>query len=55
MTKKDYVLIARVLQSLHDESGDALVSLDDVIAAIADALAAENFRFNRVTFVKACR
>lgn len=55
VTRKDYVLLAAAIRSLADDSGDGLVSIDDVMAAIADVLAADNPRFNRDRFLKACR
>lgn len=53
MTKKDYELIARVLR---DESSDGQAYRPDetLCLAMADALAEDNPRFDRVKFLVAC-
>ena len=49
MTKKDYVLLASVIKGRR---GYKVV--DTLAFDIADALQADNERFNRVVFLKAC-
>lgn len=47
MTKKDYVLIAAAINN-------ALCKDGDVVSGLADALASQNPRFNKTTFMEAC-
>ena len=66
MTRKDYVLLAAALASVRPQASERpqsfTVALDKALAvqhargceAIADALAAENARFDRARFLKAC-
>jgi len=49
MTKKDYVLLASVIKRNQGYKVVDRIALD-----IADALQADNKRFNRVVFLKAC-
>lgn len=52
MTRKDYVLIAEKLKANRPDQDD-LAGYDDATVAVADALGADNFRFDRVRFLKA--
>lgn len=58
MTKKDYVLIARTLNDnrpLHGKPNNPDLFLYNRLAAdFADALAAQNPRFDRARFLTAC-
>lgn len=62
MTRKDYQIIAGVFKAEMKEWGDgggsrdgvAEAALEDTAARLADALAADNPRFNRKTFMAAC-
>lgn len=57
MTRKDYVLLAEALASvLPDNVGNGYESEQHArdCAAVADALARENARFDRERFLKAC-
>ena len=51
MTKKDYELIADVLAVAYWHSND---QKNHIAHDLADALQAENPRFNREIFLKAC-
>jgi chemotaxis regulatin CheY-phosphate phosphatase CheZ len=50
MTKKDFVLVARILREARDEG----YSMDQTIKCFASALADANNRFDYAKFVKAC-
>lgn len=52
MTRKDYELIAQVLANFEAEGG-VTVERDAMAYDLADALAADNPRFNRETFLVA--
>jgi hypothetical protein len=57
MTRKDYVLLAQALAVARPSPGDAKIAwitwrLD--CKCIADALAADNNRFERQRFIDAC-
>jgi hypothetical protein len=57
MTKKDYVVIAAVLDRIRldfDMDGDDTVSLSLVAEELATALADTNPRFDRARFLTAC-
>jgi hypothetical protein len=57
MTRKDYVLIADTLANLMSDfnnGGEDSVSLSLVAQELADALQADNPRFNRARFLDAC-
>ena len=50
MTRKDYELIAKVLRDFTGDTGD-VIDRDKVAKELADALAAENPRFDRQKFL----
>ena len=52
MTRKDYVLIAKVLSNYTAEGG-VTIERDEIARALADAFAVENPRFDRTRFLKA--
>lgn len=56
MSKKDYVLIARVInaQRRHFKHNMAFEALDVISEQLSLALAEENPRFNRDKFLNAC-
>jgi len=55
MTKKDYELIARVLATAPDGEGvEGLINWGNTCRHMAHSLAAQNPRFNIVTFLDAC-
>jgi hypothetical protein len=57
MTRKDYVLIANTLANLmkdFNNGGDDTVSLALVSHELADVLASDNPRFDRIRFLAAC-
>ena len=61
MTRKDYIALARALTAAraNNRTGDANRALynngiDNAAACIADALAADNPRFDRARFLAAC-
>jgi hypothetical protein len=57
MTRKDYVLIADTLANLMSDfnnGGEDSVSLSLVAQELADALQADNARFDRDRFLVAC-
>lgn len=58
MTRKDYELIAATIASLRDSGGAGREfttrTVDTTAHRFADALAAENGRFNRARFLRAC-
>lgn len=52
MTRKDYVLIADRLRSRRAHTaGYATAGFDHAVEAVADALAADNPRFDRARFL----
>lgn len=53
MTRKDYQLIASVLNKFTGEQGD-VVERDAMAYDLADALAQDNPRFDRRRFLVAC-
>lgn len=57
MTRKDYQALARALHSVRQfapyEGGQPHM-LSEVVREVANALAADNPRFDRATFVAAC-
>ena len=55
MTKKDYVLIASVLNTcIKEHNLQQLAVIDRVITSLAYELAKDNPRFNKDTFYDAC-
>lgn len=52
MTRKDYVLIAKVLANYTAEGG-VTIERDEIARALADAFSAENPRFDRAKFLSA--
>lgn len=57
MTRRDYVLIAEVLRATQPHEtlgGVARCAWCDVARTFANRLAAENPRFDRARFLKAC-
>lgn len=54
MTRKDYILIAKVLANYSAEGG-VTIERDEIARALADAFSAENPRFDRERFLKASR
>ena len=54
MTRKDYELIAKTLKEAKHHSLHPTV-VDDVVTRFADALEAENPRFDRQRFTAACQ
>jgi hypothetical protein len=57
MTRKDYVLIADTLANLMSDfnnGGEDSISLSLVAQELADALQADNDRFDRERFLTAC-
>ena len=66
MTRKDYVLIAEALRAVRPRAGDANATADvvqwmgrldqwsDVALSVAEALARDNERFDRLRFLEAC-
>ena len=52
MTRKDYVLIAKVLSNYTAEGG-VTIERDEIARLLADAFSAENPRFDRTRFLKA--
>ena len=59
MTRKDYELIAEVIADLYEQMNcsalEDTVSLHLVASELAYSLAKTNPRFNRETFMKACK
>jgi len=63
MTKKDFILIARVIRESHqfytdtaNESGATMAESRDTFARqMADALSTTNPAFNRAVFLEACK
>ncbi len=53
MTRKDYVLIAAAIKSAPVVYAEGHMAAQTVAESIADALAAENPRFDRARFLKA--
>jgi predicted metal-dependent hydrolase len=60
MTKKDYIVFARMVKDLrkseshYDKESMAVVRVVDVEDALANIFAADNGRFDRERFYKAC-
>lgn len=54
MTKKDYELIASVLYCKTEDDNRDLTTNVTIILELADALQAENPRFDRDKFLTAC-
>lgn len=56
MTRKDYVLLAEALAEARTENCGGAADRQHArdCAAVADALARENARFDRARFLKAC-
>jgi hypothetical protein len=54
MTKKDFILIARVVQSLHRSYESPIEQRRYTAETFADELEKINPRFNRDRFVDAC-
>jgi hypothetical protein len=52
MTKKDYILIAKLLKNANEDNYDN--ALEPLINWFADDLQEDNPRFNREMFLKAC-
>ena len=52
MTRKDYLLIAKLLKNANEDNYDN--TLTPLIKWFADDLATDNPRFNRETFLLAC-
>lgn len=52
MTRKDYILIAKVLANYSAEGG-VTIERDEIARALADAFSAENPRFDRAKFLSA--
>lgn len=50
MSRKNYIAIARAIRDLR---GDTL-KREDVIKALSDVFAADNYRFQRQRFADAC-
>lgn len=49
MTKKDYLLLSRVLLGFEE-----VIKRSDLVSDLADALALDNARFNRQLFMEEC-
>jgi hypothetical protein len=54
MTRKDYVLIAKVLSRREGNTVQELLNWGHMCNDMAREFAVENPRFNRETFLKAC-
>jgi len=54
MTRKDYVLIAKVLSRREGDTVQELLNWGNMCGDMARELGNENSRFNRETFLKAC-
>ena len=54
MTRKDYVLVAKVLAGASTEGVAGLLNWGGTCEYMAQEFANENPRFNRDTFLKAC-
>lgn len=52
MTRKDYVLIAKVLSNYTAEGG-VTIERDEIARLLADAFSVENPRFDRAKFISA--
>jgi hypothetical protein len=52
MTRKDYIIIASVLKNFQSDGGD-VIERDAMAYDLADALAADNPRFDRLRFLVA--
>lgn len=56
MTRKDYVLLAsRLRYARQGVSVSLLAGFDEAVEAIADALASDNYRFDRDKFMEAVK
>lgn len=56
MTRKDYVLLAsRLRYARQGVSVSLLAGFDEAVEAIADALASDNYRFDRTKFMEAVK
>ena len=54
MSKKDYQLIANALLAVQHQYGGNNGVITDVAHYLSDALASDNPRFNKATFLTAC-
>lgn len=56
MSKKDYVAVAAVFAPMAGEMGDSCCEavVEDIANKLADVFAADNPRFDRAVFLKAC-
>jgi len=59
MTKKDYIIIAKVINASRatwsiDTAPLAITAIEDVAQALAGALAGDNPHFDREKFLTAC-
>lgn len=54
MTKKDYIVIARIIADMPSHAPTLRAQKASTAASFADALAADNPRFDRVRFLAAC-
>ena len=59
MTRKDYVLIAQAIKnqiemSIKFEEEESQAGAENIARDLADALQADNTRFNRARFLDAC-
>ena len=56
MTKKDYVLIARVIKDANDGMKNGIITepVDFIASHLCEILEADNPRFNREQFLSAC-
>lgn len=53
MTKRDFELIAKVLNEYADDAG-VVIERDAIAYKLAEALATTNERFDKARFLKAC-
>jgi len=54
MTKKDYVMIARIINFATDAEHEALVSKDSLVDQLVVSLTEDNPRFDAERFRRAC-
>jgi hypothetical protein len=54
MTKKDYILLAKALASVHAGNDDQESMWENCVGAVGQALAQDNPNFNPSTFALAC-